>query len=120
MESSAAASLEQMAHQVDSIRSLVTVKQKAKGVAKEDLDNLQRQLQSAEEAFEQIYRQSNQSINEQVWRRLNPMIDAYGKAHHLRLIIGANGRGSVLYNQGYYDHTDELIHFINEQYENME
>ena len=66
--------------------------------------------------FEDDYAQSNRDINEKVWKRLNPLLDEFGKKKGLHLIIGANGMGSVLYNDSYYDQTNEAIKFINEKY----
>ena len=40
------------------------------------------------------------------------MIDDYGKEGGYRLIIGANGMGSVLYNDDYYDCTKEVVDFV--------
>lgn len=67
--------------------------------------------------LEESYRRSNQAINEQVWTRLNPLIEEYGKKYGYRLIVGANGMGSVLYHDGYYDVTEDLIKFVNNKYE---
>lgn len=39
------------------------------------------------------------------------------KKRHLHLIIGANGMGSVLYNDDYYDMTNDLINYANKEYE---
>ncbi len=63
------------------------------------------------------YTRSNREINEQVWKRLNPAVEAFGKQEKLHVIIGANGMGSVLYNDDYYDLTDKLIEYVNKKYE---
>jgi len=68
-------------------------------------------------SLEDEYKQSNQDINEQVWKRLNPLIMEFGKKKALHLIIGANGMGSVLYNDEYYDLTGEIITYVNNRYE---
>jgi outer membrane protein len=67
--------------------------------------------------LENAYRQSNQEINEQVWRRLNPILEEYGKKRGLHLLLGANGMGSVLYNDDYYDMTNDLINYVDKKYE---
>lgn len=59
---------------------------------------------------------SNQNINEQVWKRLNPLIDKFGKEYGYRTIIGANGMGSVLYIDGTMDITNALIKYVNKHY----
>jgi outer membrane protein len=92
-------------------------KSKVKDVPRAELEQLYKTFCQAKATFEQEYQESNQSINEQVWKRLNPLIDEYGKAKGFRLIIGANGMGSVLYNDEYYDQTKELTDFVNKKYE---
>lgn len=67
--------------------------------------------------YEDEYKKSNQIINEEVWKRLNPLLDQYGKSHHYNLIIGANGMGSILYNDDYYDITNDLVNYVNKKYE---
>ncbi|MCW3123056.1 MAG: OmpH family outer membrane protein [Flavipsychrobacter sp.] len=71
----------------------------------------------AKSVLENDYAQSNHSINEKVWKRLNPILEEFGKKKGLHLIIGANGMGSVLYNDGYYDLTSDVINFANKRYE---
>lgn len=63
------------------------------------------------------YATSNKNINEQVWKRLNPLIDEFGKEMNYRVIIGANGMGSVLYKNESIDKTDDIIRYINKNYE---
>jgi len=70
--------------------------------------------------LEQQYEQSNQEINEQVWKRLNPLVDEYARQNGYHLIIGANGMGSVLYNDDFYDITEQVISFVNRRYEQGE
>lgn len=66
---------------------------------------------------QRAYEIGNKNINEQVWVRLNSLLTEYGDEHHYRLIIGANGMGTVLYNRKGLDKTEELIKFINSKYE---
>lgn len=117
LEAKAAGKLEYLAHQADSLKKELVVKSKVKDVPKAELETLYKSFSQAQATLEQEYQQSNQAINEQVWKRLNPLIDEYGKEHGFRLIIGANGMGSVLYNDDYYDQTKALTEFINKQYE---
>ena len=66
--------------------------------------------------LEDDYKQSNHDINEQVWKRLNPLLDEYGKNKKLHLIVGANGMGTVLYNDESLEQTAEVIKFVNKRY----
>lgn len=67
--------------------------------------------------FRQATEYSTKNLNELVWTRLNPMIDEYGEKHGYRIIIGANGMGSILYNTRSVDRTEELISFINQKFQ---
>lgn len=118
LEQRAGVQLKAMQAQSDSIGQVLQAIQKtAKGPTDE-----QRQLYNAYEIsrsrLQQAYTQSNEEINQQVWKRLNPLIEEYGKQQGLHLMIGANGMGTVLYTDGYFDKTEELIRFVNAKYEN--
>lgn len=72
----------------------------------------------AKMTLESEYEASNKEINQQVWNRLNILLNDYGKAKHIGIIIGANGMGSVLYNDQVNDITEDVIKYVNSIYEN--
>jgi outer membrane protein len=117
LEAKSAGTLKFLGHRADSIKQQLMTQSKIKDFPKTELDKMYTEFTKAQGLLEQEYQQSNQSINEQVWKRLNPLIDDYGKKEGYRLIIGANGMGSVLYNDDYYDRTKEVIDFVNKKYE---
>jgi len=117
LEGRAAAGLQLLSHRADSIRQELAMRSQQKNISQDQLAALAASFRQAQTQLEQQYQQSNQEINETVWKRLNPLVDEYGKAGGYRLIIGANGMGSVLYNDDYYDRTKEVIRFVNEHYE---
>ena len=117
LEGKEAAPLQFLNHQVDSLKNELTARSKTQGSDPKMMQQLYTVFRQAQARLDQEYQQSNQAINEQVWKRLNPQIDEYGKKHGLRLIIGANGMGSVLYNDDYYDRTQEVIDFVNKRYD---
>ena|ERR1700748_1180445 len=117
LESKTSGVLSSLGHRADSLKSDLTAKSRIKDFSKEELEKLYAQFRNAQGQLEQTYQQTNQSINEEVWKRLNPLIDDYGKEGGYRLLIGANGMGSVLYNDDYYDQTKEVIDFVNKRYE---
>lgn len=84
-------------------------------------ENAEKQLMYSggrlKEQLDQEYEAGNKLINEQVWKRLNSAVEQFGKQKKVHLIIGANGMGTVLYNDGYYDITDEAIKYVNKKYE---
>lgn len=116
LEANAKTKLQAISKQVDSIGNLL---QMARATRNEDeTKNLSYAYNYIKATLENEYKQSNHDINEQVWKRLNPVVDEYGRKEGLHLIIGANGMGSVLYNDDYYDLTADLIRYVNKKYEN--
>jgi outer membrane protein len=115
LEKRVEAPLSALSGQIDSLKALFEQAQqrndeKAVQGYGQDLYQLQQQAQNA-------YELSNKNINEQVWKRLNPLIDEFGKVNNYKVIIGANGMGSVLYNDKAIDRTDALIKYVNSKYE---
>jgi outer membrane protein len=107
--------LQVMGAQVDSVSNQLRMAQAMKNEAEtkrlaEGYNYLKARLQNE-------YTQGNQDINEQVWKRLNPILEEYGKKKHYHLIIGANGMGTVLYNDEYFDITKDLIKYANKRYQ---
>ena len=107
--------LQGLARQMDSLKNLLTMAHASKNEAEEQ--KLVATYNYVKSDLENKYKESNRDINEQVWKRLNPALDEYGKKQGLHLIIGANGMGSVLYNDDYYDLTSDAIKFVNKKYE---
>jgi outer membrane protein len=116
MEEQAAVQFRALTSQADSLKNELTLRSKA-GVKSDAIEALYKQYVQASRQLEAAYEASNRDINEQVWKRLNPLIDEYGKQAGLRLIIGANGMGTVLYNDEYFDHTKSITTFVNKRYE---
>lgn len=94
--------------------SLKMIKKAALGTPTPRLDS---QLQYVQYAFQQYYEQSNRKISEKIWERLNPLLEQYGKERNIRLLVGANGAGTVLYGDKGIDMTDDLIKYLNSKYE---
>lgn len=115
LETRAKEKLVTISRQADSIGNQLQMAKAAKN--EDDTKRLTYAYTYAKSNLENEYKQSNQDINQQVWKRLNVMVDEYGKQKGLHLIIGANGMGSVLYEDGYYDLTDDLIKHVNKKYE---
>ena len=67
--------------------------------------------------FQRYYSQGSEQITKEVWDRLNPAIEEYGKKNNYRIIVGANGVGTVLYGAKANDITNELLVYVNQRYE---
>lgn len=100
---------------LDSLKALVeySIQQNDK----ERIDAVTEKFYQLQQEAQNAYEISNKNINEQVWKRLNPLIDEFGAKKKYKVIIGANGMGSVLYKDGTVDKTEELLEYINTRYE---
>lgn len=114
LEKQASAGLLYYERQMDSLKREFQMK----GANSEEAKSIVAVYQTMQANLDNEYKGSNQAINEQVWKRLNPLLEQFGKEQNLHLIIGANGMGSVLYNDDYFDLTNEVIHYVNTKYEN--
>lgn len=78
--------------------------------------DVEEQIIKAEREYVAISEKSNQEINEIVWNRLNPLINAFGKKHDYNIIVGANGMGNVLYGKTSFDITNQVLEYCNKEY----
>lgn len=117
LDKQAGGALQYIGQQADSLAKEIQQQQAANLPVDTALLRLYRQTKAL---WENEYAESNSAISEMAWKRLNPLVDKFGKEKKMHLIIGANGMGSVLYHDNYYDVTDEVIRFANIDYENAE
>ncbi|HTN17647.1 MAG TPA: hypothetical protein VL092_08205 [Chitinophagaceae bacterium] len=117
MEEAAAVQLKAMSSVCDSLGNIMKVYQSNR---QEPDPRIAAQYRDAIAAFQAEYDHTNKEINEQVWKRLNPIIAEFGKERKSAVVIGANGMGTVLYNDPDYDKTDEAIVFVNRYYDNKQ
>lgn len=109
--------IQALTQSVDSLKGALQVKSSDKNIPEQEIRELYGHYMKAQQLLDTRFQELNNEINIQVWKRLNPLIDDYGKSNGLRLIIGANGMGTVLYNDDFYDHTQEIIKYVNKRYE---
>jgi outer membrane protein len=102
----------------DSLGSVYGMAKKNPGANAVHLKTLEANIQSINIQFEAEYNQSNLDINQKVWGRLNQAINEYAGTRDMQLLVGADGKGTVLYGDIAVDHTDELIKFVNSKYQN--
>ena len=107
--------LETLSKQVDSVQNKLQMAKTSPSV--DEATQLAQVVAVQKEKLRSEFDNSNREINEQVWKRLNPYLEDFGRAAGVHLIIGANGMGTVLYNDGFYDLTDKAIQFVNKRYE---
>lgn len=115
LEAQAKVKLESMSKQMDSTANQLRMAQATQNQA--DIQKSNAAYTYARQSLQDAYTQSNKDINEQVWKRLNAIIEQFGKDRHLHVILGANGMGSILYNDDYYDLTTDAVNYANKKYE---
>lgn len=116
LEERDAYSLKELSKRADSLENIIRVIQSTSG--SEPDKQLVYEYQIAKANLKHGYETSNQEINEQVWKRLNVLIADFGKENNMAIIVGANGMGSVLYNDPKTDLTEKAIQFVNKVYDN--
>ena len=107
--------LEEEGKKLDSLNHEVQLS-KTRKISEDEMKGIAEYYNSAKVNLEQDYKVSNHNINEQVWKRLNPLLEDFGKRKGLQLMLGANGMGSILYTDKTSNITDEAILYINKKY----
>lgn len=80
--------------------------------------DVRRQLFDLEEQLSELEEQYNQ-LNVTVWNRINPLLAQFGAENGYDIIVGANGMGTVLYGKPDKDITQEVLAYINKEYEDQ-
>ncbi len=57
-----------------------------------------------------------EKYNSQIWTQLNQYVKEYGEQHHYDYVLGATGDGSIMYATSKNDITNEVIKYVNQQY----
>ncbi len=78
--------------------------------------DLRRQLFDLEQHLAQL-QEDYQGISTTVWNRINPLLAEFGEKKGYDIIVGANGMGTVLYGKPAIDITQEVLEYINKEYE---
>jgi outer membrane protein len=53
---------------------------------------------------------------DELWKQINEYVQQFGKENHYKVILGANGTGSLMYSDKALDITPELTSYINSRY----
>lgn len=114
-------------HQLTSFDSLVTqfseletILKSKKKITKEEKQQYikeQRKVIQKEKEIEEIRINVKNDINNKVWTRLNSYINSYGKEKKLKLILGAQGSGNIMYGDSITDRTSDFVEYVNYKYE---
>lgn len=69
--------------------------------------------------FAQKYQEHDQQYAQEVWTQINQYIQEFGKENNYDYIYGANGDGSLMYANSKVEITQDIIAFINQEYEGL-
>lgn len=99
-----------------------------------DLDSLKTKLEIASldksnnpRSLEQMYYSKVEELSERkatfkaeseakIWNQINTYAQEFGQNHNLKLLLGANGTGGIMYGDTTLDKTKEFIRFINQSF----
>lgn len=84
--------------------------------APEDTAGIEAMKRSFYETVQKSVSLKTDSLNAIIWKRLNPLIQEYGRAKKYKMILGANGSGTLLYSDSTLDISDDLIKYVNDEY----
>ena len=86
---------------------------------KQEISNkgLQQQIAIKSKELQKFKEKQAYELNQQVWLRLNSHIKEYAKSNNVKVILGANGNGNIMYARDYLDITDKILQYSNEKYE---
>lgn len=78
---------------------------------------IETQLKGYDQELQQKGEYMSTELTKQVWDRLNVYIEDYGKSNKYTVIIGTQGKGTVMYAKEGIDVTKEFIIYANAVYE---
>ncbi len=81
-----------------------------------NIKNYEQEILKLNQEISYMTHNLQEEVNLHLWNRLNVYMYDYGEEHKLKVILGANGMGSILYFNDYYDHTDQVIEYVNKRY----
>ncbi|WKN45338.1 OmpH family outer membrane protein [Tunicatimonas pelagia] len=93
-----------------------TLKTTTLAQTEQELKSKQQQLVNYQRAIQEKVTQEDQQMTQQVLSQVNSLVEEYGKKHGYRVILVANGSGTIAYAQEGADLTSELLKVLNEAY----
>jgi outer membrane protein len=79
--------------------------------------NLQQQIANKSKVFQELQDNYKYTLSNKVWKRLNAYVKEYAQNNSLKIVLGANGYGNVLFGDESLDITDQILEFSNKKYE---
>ncbi len=100
---------------LDSLYAIYSIFREQKNTEK--AQQLEVQLRTEDQELRKINEYFSKEVSQQVWNRLNQYIKEYGETHTLKIILGTQGNGNVMYAQQGIDITTSVLEYANTKYE---
>ncbi|WP_346882333.1 OmpH family outer membrane protein [uncultured Algibacter sp.] len=97
--------------------SLYAIFENSKNKEDNAFKNLQQQIAYKSKAFQELQDNYSHNLSNNVWARLNSYIKDYALIHNLKVILGTNGNGNVMYGEASINITTKILEFSNRKYE---
>lgn len=85
---------------------------------KKEIITLQNKLIQLESAIKSKTKEEEDKLLKGVYNKVNDFIKRYCEVRKIKIVIGANGSGNVVYNSEVVDKTEEVITLLNKEYAN--
>jgi outer membrane protein len=91
--------------------------QKIQQEREKELGLKQQQLAQYNQSISQQAEQEDEKLTEGVVTQVNAYIKEYGKDSGYKIILGANGSGSIVYGEDAMNITEDVLEGLNEEYD---
>lgn len=82
----------------------------------QEFEKLRQEYTEKQKRFEESNVQMLKSYEDQIWTQINKFIVDFGREKNYRIILGANGSGSIMYSEDAVDVTQDAMKYINTRY----
>lgn len=104
-------------YQSISLRLQEAKSRKAKSDAEmTELSRLQEDYFYKKEQFEKDNQATASNYSSKVWNQINELVSKYGRLNNYGIIFGANGQGTIMYGEQGIDKTQEVLDYLNKQF----
>ncbi len=79
--------------------------------------SLQQQIAIKSKELQEFKEKHGLELNQKIWLRLNTYIKEYAESNNLKVVLGSNGSGSLMFAEESIDFTNKILHYSNKKYE---
>lgn len=101
---------------LDSLQAKIIRLDRAGKIPSDSLERLQRYYLRKEQKFQEDGTLQTQQYDEQIWKQLNQYIQDFQRDRKYNMVLGANGRGSIMAADSSLDITEAVLSYINHRY----